>query len=174
VIRKDNNSLNEVFLKQLVEARSGTLTRYVYHKVQNLEVARDIVQESFFRLTNAKRQPAQEHAIPWLYSVCRNLAIDYQRKQSRMVGNGEELIELYGVASDPSPVDSAILSETIVLLRHCIEQLPERHREVIILKFESGLSYKAIAKITALSVSNVGFIIHQAVARLRYEMVKLV
>ena len=174
MIRKENNGLNELFLKQLVEAQSGNLTRYVYHKTQNLEVARDIVQESFFRLTDAKRQPAREHAIPWLYSVCRNLAIDYQRKQSRMAGNGDELIELYGVASDPSPADSAVLSETIVLLKHCIEQLPERHREVIILKFESGLSYKSIAKITKLSVSNVGFIIHQAVARLRYEMVKVV
>ena len=174
VIRKEPDCLDELFLKQLVETQSGKLTRYVYHKTLNLEVARDIVQESFFRLTDTRRQPAREHAIPWLYSVCRNLAIDYQRKQSRWIGNGEEVIELHGVSTDPNPLDQAIRSETIDLLKSCIDQLPERHREVVVLKFESGLSYKAISKITNLSVSNVGFIIHQAVSRLRYEMVKMV
>ena len=157
-----------------MEAQSGKLTRYVYHRTRNLEAARDIVQEAFYRLTDVKRRPNCEHAVPWMYAVCRNLAIDYQRKQSRWVTNGVDIIDHYCASTDPDPRSSAIQEETKELLSACIDHLPERHREVIVLKFESGLSYKAISKITSLSVSNVGFIIHQSVARLRYEMVNMV
>jgi len=174
VIRKEAKRLEEQFLKQLVETQSGNLTRYLYHRTRNLEVSREIVQEAFFRLTHVKRQPECERAIPWLYSVCRNLAIDYQRKQSKWVINGFEIIDHYCASNDPDPLKSAIQTETMQMLKSCIDHLPERHREVMILKFESGLSYKEISEITQLSVSNVGFIIHQSVARVRYEMVKMV
>jgi len=166
--------LNEVFLKELVEVHSGNLTSYVYHRTRNLEVARDIVQESFYRLTHSARQPVRDHAVAWLYSVCRNLSIDYQRKQSRWVSNGVDMIDHYCSSNDPDPLKTAIQTETLQILKSCIDQLPERHREVMVLKFESGLSYREISKITQLSESNVGFIIHQSVSRLRYEMVKLV
>ena len=50
-----------------------------------------------------------------------------------------------------------------------IDHLPANQQEVVRLKFQNGFSYKEISQITALSVSNVGFLIHTAVARLRTE-----
>jgi RNA polymerase sigma-70 factor (ECF subfamily) len=51
-----------------------------------------------------------------------------------------------------------------------VERLPENQREVIRLKFQSDLSYKEIAEITNLSVSNVGFLLHTGIKRLRFMM----
>ena len=45
--------------------------------------------------------------------------------------------------------------------------LPEREREVIALRYGSGLTNRAIARLTGLSESNVGTILHRTVARLR-------
>ena len=42
-------------------------------------------------------------------------------------------------------------------------------QEVVRLKFQHGFSYKEIARITELSVTNVGFLIHTAVSRMRAE-----
>jgi RNA polymerase sigma-70 factor (ECF subfamily) len=48
-----------------------------------------------------------------------------------------------------------------------MEALPENQREVVRLKFQNGMSYKEIATVTELTVSNVGFLIHTALATLR-------
>ena len=45
--------------------------------------------------------------------------------------------------------------------------LPANQQEVLRLKFQNGFSYKQIAGITGLSVSNVGFLIHTGIQRLR-------
>ncbi len=50
---------------------------------------------------------------------------------------------------------------------HALEQLPDNQQEVIRLKFQAGLSYKEIARVTNLSVSNVGFLIHTGMKSLR-------
>jgi RNA polymerase sigma-70 factor (ECF subfamily) len=50
-----------------------------------------------------------------------------------------------------------------------IDRLPPNQQEVVRLKFQNGFSYKEISRITELSVGNVGFLIHTAVARLRTE-----
>ena len=51
-----------------------------------------------------------------------------------------------------------------------LERLPHNQQEVIRLKFQQGLSYKEIAAITELSASNVGYLIHTAVKKLRAEL----
>lgn len=171
---RDADALTEAEFAQIVETHSGKLTSYVYHRTRQLELSRDIVQEAFLRLLKARRKPSGDHVIPWLYLVCRNLAVDSQRRQSRWVDNGSDLIQHFSSSSEPDPLQSTIESETRQLLYLCLDQLPERHREVMVLKFQSGLSYKSISAVTGLSVTNVGFVIHQSVSRLRYEMAKRV
>ena len=48
-----------------------------------------------------------------------------------------------------------------------LTQLPEKQQEVIQLKFQNGFSYKEIAKITGLSSSNVGYLIHTGIKTMR-------
>ena len=52
-----------------------------------------------------------------------------------------------------------------------LDRLPANQQEVVRLKFQEEMSYKAIAAITGLSVSNVGYLLHMAVKALR-ESVK--
>ena len=64
----------------------------------------------------------------------------------------------------PGPV-----AEMHAALLKMIGHLPPNQQEVVRLKFQNGFSYREISRITALSVGNVGFLIHTAVARLRTE-----
>ena len=84
--------------------------------------------------------------------------------------NTEQEIDSRNPSAEPDPGRATVRSETQSLLRQCIDELPERDREVMALKFQNGLSYKDIARILGLSVSNVGFIIHQSVNKLRESM----
>ena len=60
-------------------------------------------------------------------------------------------------------------AETHAAVLRLIDRLPPNQQEVVRLKFQNGFSYKEISRITELSVSNVGFLIHTAVSRLRTE-----
>ena len=72
-------------------------------------------------------------------------------------------------ASEPRPGRTLEQIETQEAVLRLIERLPPNQQEVVRLKFQNGFSYKEISRITTLSVSNVGFLIHTAVARLRTE-----
>ena len=49
-------------------------------------------------------------------------------------------------------------------------KLEPRDREVVILKIEHGRSYKEIAEIMEISVTNVGFILHTAIKKLAKDL----
>jgi RNA polymerase sigma factor (sigma-70 family) len=71
--------------------------------------------------------------------------------------------------AEARPGRSLEAAETHEKLLEMIGQLPPNQQEVVRLKFQNGFSYKEIARITELSVTNVGFLIHTAVMRLRRE-----
>ena len=69
-----------------------------------------------------------------------------------------------------APDRQAEQSETNSRMMQLVDKLPENQREVIRLKFQSGLTYQQIADVTELSKSNVGFLIHSGIKRLRTQM----
>ena len=52
-------------------------------------------------------------------------------------------------------------------MHEALARLSENQREVILLKFEQGLSYEEISEVTGLSSGNVGFLLHTGLKRLR-------
>ena len=71
---------------------------------------------------------------------------------------------------EPDQADVAEQRDSAQMVVRLVEDLPHNQREVIRLKFQDGLSYREISRITELSVSNVGYLIHTAIRRLRNEM----
>lgn len=76
-------------------------------------------------------------------------------------------------ASEPRPGRSLEQAETNAAVLRLIDELPPNQQEVVRLKFQNGFSYKEISRITSLSVTNVGFILHTAVNRLRADFAAL-
>ena len=70
------------------------------------------------------------------------------------------------------PVARLEKSETATGLMKQVERLPDRQQEVLRLKFHAGLSYKEIAEVTGLTSTNVGFILHTAISKLRQRLVE--
>jgi len=147
----------------------GPLTLYAGRITRDVERARDVVQEAFLRLLREDRAAVEPHLAEWLYTVCRNKALDVRRKESRMTGLNE-VASAFEPSRDLGPDERIEQDESAaVALRH-LARLPENQQEVIRLKFQHGLSYKEISSVTRLSVSNVGFLIHVGMKALRRKM----
>ena len=141
------------------------LMRYAKWLLRDVEMARDVVQETFLRLCREDPARVEGHLAAWLFTVCRNLALDTREKASRSASL--EYVEVPVVYDLDGQHDArAALGRVLVVL----ETLPRNQREVVYLKFQGGLSYKEIAAITALSVSNVGFLLHTAVRAIRSHL----
>jgi RNA polymerase sigma factor (sigma-70 family) len=156
------------WVQTAVEQHQASLTRYAARLLGDPDRARDVVQDTFVRLLAQPRGQVDGHIAEWLFTVCRHRALDVARKEGRMKRFAEGEIERVA-AGDSRPGQALEAEETQAALLRLIGHLPPNQQEVIRLKFQNGFSYKEISRITALSVTNVGFLIHTAVARLRRE-----
>ena len=172
-------------LPALLDRYERPLVRYAQSILGDLETARDVVQETFIRWvreeakadqTAHQSQAEEPSATPrpsafdenrtaaWLFTVCRNRALDYQRKHSRIVPM--EFPE-DRAADEPSPAATLEHRDTAASLLRMLDALSPNQREVIRLKFQNDLSYKEIAEVTQLSATNVGFLLHTGLKKLR-------
>ncbi len=77
-----------------------------------------------------------------------------------------ETIERLEVVDD-NPAEAAEREEAHSEVMRYLERLPTNQKELIRLKFQGDMSYKQISEVTSLSVSNVGFLMHTGLKRLR-------
>jgi len=145
------------------------LTQYAAHITGDPERARDVVQDAFLRLCDQDAATVGSHLAEWLYTVCRNLAIDVKRKEKRMRLMSDEQAESF-VSDDAPPTESVEVEDAMSSVLRAIGGLPTNQQECIRLKFQHGLSYKQISQVTDLSVTNVGFLIHTGLKTLRKQL----
>lgn len=151
---------------RVVEAYQAPLLRFARGVLGDAAAAQDVVQETFIRLLRSAGS-LQEHGKlqSWLYRTCRNLAIDQMRKEKSM-GRTEHQASAEGGAEFPAPdgeVERKAMFEHVAVR---MQKLTPKERECIVLKVLEGKSYREIADITGISVSNVGFQIHNGLKRL--------
>ncbi|MCS1410935.1 MAG: ECF RNA polymerase sigma factor SigW [Verrucomicrobia subdivision 3 bacterium] len=162
----DQSIANGEWWHWVVARYQGPLIRTAYRVTGNLEVAREVAQDTFMRLCRQDRQLVNGHLSSWLFTVCRNRALDVCKKERRLqpVG-GEEL--WFPDSRQKSPAENAARQESLDQVQEMIRELAPREQEVVRLKFECGMSYREIGDALELSESNVGFILHTAIRKVR-------
>lgn len=130
------------------------------------ERARDIVQETFMKYDRNGFASHESEPATWLFTVCRNGALNVCRKEKRMLYLDEESLESRE-DEQPMPFERIEQQEARGFLLRIVATLPPRQQEVIQLKFQNDLSYQQIAEITKTTANNVGVLIHTALKTLR-------
>jgi RNA polymerase sigma-70 factor (ECF subfamily) len=156
-------------LQEAIDQYQGPLVRYATRIIGDAERSRDVVQETFLRMCRESAVTTSGHLGPWLFTVCRRLAIDVRRKETRMNTSGN----FNGVCEAMGPrqtTPAAVRDEEFEQVVRLLADLPSNQQEVVRLKFQEEMSYKQIASVTGLSVSNVGYLLHTAVMTLRERM----
>jgi RNA polymerase sigma-70 factor (ECF subfamily) len=141
------------------------LTVYAWRLLGDADDARDAVQDTFLRLCRQDRGDIDSRLAEWLFTVCRHCAIDRLRKDRPMHPLAEPQLAEPSPAAAPAVVMEQ--EETLQGVLSALAGLPSNQQECIRLKFQQGLSYQEISRITNLSVSNVGYLIHMGIKSLR-------
>lgn len=160
------------WIEKTLEDYEAPLVRYITSLLGDLEKAREVVQEGFFRL--CKQDSSIAERLPqWLFRVCRNLAIDSIRREGRMESVSTEHSK---TIPDQRPDPASVLEKEEKLNRidQLFKGLTGNQQEVLRLKFQNGLSYREISEITGLTESNVGFLLHTGIKQVRERMDSIV
>src|SRR5262249_8502856 len=130
-------------------------------------LAEDLTAATFEKAWGARNRYRKDRAAfgTWLFAVARNVAVDHFRS-ARVSAPLEEVAELSG---GPTPEDLAEKRSDEERLRRLLEGRNERERELLALKYGAECTNREIARVTGLSESNVGTILHRAVQALRAE-----
>jgi RNA polymerase sigma-70 factor (ECF subfamily) len=130
------------------------------------ERAKDVVQETFVKFQRNGALSHEGEPATWLFTVCRNGALNVCRKERRMTYLEAEIIESRE-SEQPMPYERLEQKEAAGFLMRIVATLPPRQQEVIQLKFQNDLSYQQIGEITKTTANNVGVLIHTALKTLR-------
>jgi RNA polymerase sigma-70 factor (ECF subfamily) len=161
----------ESFIEQAVTEYESSLIGYARTYLYDLDRARDVVQDTFIRLCKQDPEKVRVHLKSWLFTVCRNRCLDVLRKDKRI-----EPLDDIGwqkiASSENSASENAENDDEHLDVMRYMDRLSENQREVILLKFQQGMSYEEIHRVTGLTSGNIGFLIHAGLKRLRGWMLE--
>lgn len=157
----------ENWLAEWLTRHEKPLLKYAFSHCSDRELSRDAVQETFLRLIRHHHQhQSPPHQVgAWLFTVCRNIISDHQRRAKIIHFPGE--IPDTQDEQQPSPDLSLASTEQNSTLTRLIRELPERERELIRLKFNVGLSYREMQDVTGIKEGHIGYLLHHTLRQLR-------
>ena len=147
----------------IVERHQAALLRFATGILRDGPRAEDVVQESFLRLLRDGPAIGSEgSAGPWLFRVCRNLAYDVMKTETRERARRDKA----HVQEPALPDATSERAEVLSLVRQEMELLPAREREALWLKVHQGMTYAQIGDVLGVKPGTVGWLVHQGLDRL--------
>ena len=139
---------------------------------RNAAEAEDAVHDAFVKLASKDIQ-IKGQAVPYVFAVVRNAALDRLRKRKKIVDVPEFIFDEQ-LSEEKAPGLSLQERERDFIIRKELEKLDEPQREVIILKLFSGLTFEEISEITGEPLSTVSSRYARTLKSLKYKMESLV
>src|SRR3954454_24576729 len=92
-IAAEAGKMNGQQMDALLRRFERPLLQYATRILGDSDLARDVVQETFVKLQNENREQLDSAPAKWLFTVCRNGALNICRKEKRMTYLDQELLE---------------------------------------------------------------------------------
>ncbi len=147
-------------LDHLIEQYQHRLLRYLVYLSGNREVAEDLFQETWIRVLERGHQyDGRREFSTWLYTVARNLTIDYLRKKSPVSLDGlmedEQHTPVEPADTRPSAWELAAQHQQTERISTALTGIPAEYREAIVLRFQDALALEEIAQVTGAPLGTV-------------------
>jgi len=175
--QKENMAAHQLHPDSWVDAYADYLFNYAIGRVSDAEVAKDLVQETFFAgLKSAKNYKGDAAERTWLIAILKRKVIDHYRKSNSKKGKAEVRMSyssssdaegdwLEEQVADPGSIleNDTIENEELGLAIHnCISKLPKKQAMVFTMKTIQGISTEDICKELDINPSNLWVMIHRA------------
>lgn len=161
--KQKHKEQEERFLS-LINDNHDKLYKIAYSYVKNKEDALDIVQEAVYKgYVSYHKVKKPEYEKTWITKIVINTAIDFIRKNKKVVAMNTSFIE--------NVADSGIGHiEERLAVEHALESLTEKQRAVIILKYFEDMKLDEIADILDAPVSTIKSILYRTLEKMKIDL----
>lgn len=144
------------------------LYRYGCKTTPNEDLVEDSLQDLFLKLWKNRNSLGQVASVKsYLYRAYMHTLFDALKKHNRTY-NGVDLMREEAESSvEENLISGESVTETNKHLHYALEHLSKRQKQVVILYYFEGLSYKQIAEILPLRYQGIRNVVHEAVKVLR-------
>lgn len=139
-----------------VQPHEPALRAYLKARFPQLQDTDDVIQETYTRVWREKTSGSIRHVRAFMFTAARNLALDLFRRNK--VARTEPLTQTsdIGVVKEaPSAAEAVSQQQELEILAEAVQTLPNRCRQVIMLRYLKGCSYKEIAVLLDVSPETV-------------------
>lgn len=164
---------DEGAVSTLMERHKKRVTDYINLMVKDRDVADDIFQETMIKVLKFLREGRYTESgrfLSWVLRIAHNQVIDHfrQTKQQNQVTESDAGYDILNSHkfSDTTVEDKLVISQIQDDVRKLVDYLPEEQREVVLMRYFNGLSFKEIAEMTNVSINT-------ALGRMRYALINL-
>ena len=159
------------FVEIIRDYKDG-LKLYLNGFVNNILTAEELTEDVFFKLVTKKPRFNEKSSFKtWLYTIGRNTAVDYLRRNSKQKEvSAEEIREIEDERL--SLEQSYIKQERLLLIHRTLEKLKPEYKQVLWLVYFEDFSQKETAKIMKKSVHSVETLVYRARLALKAELEK--
>ncbi len=179
LIQRAKNGDQDAF-GQLVLAHQNKIYTLCVHMVTDREEAADLAQEAFLKAWRSLTSFQGESSFAtWMHRLTTNVCLDYLRKQSRRqnISTAVSLDDEDSGWTEPAdhsqdPQEQLERAEQKRLLAKALEELPEHHRRMLVMREVSGMSYQEIADALEVDLGTIKSRIARARERLRKILVQ--
>jgi RNA polymerase sigma-70 factor (ECF subfamily) len=158
-----NNINKEQALVLLITENKENFYRLAFSYVKNKDDALDVVQESIQKaLLTVGNLKEEQKLNSWFYRIVVNKSLDFLRKHRRVNVMDDETLEFFSNGNHDVYQD--------IDLDRCLENLPEKYRTVIVLRYFEDLKIEEIAEILKENQNTIKTRLYRALSMLRIQM----
>lgn len=165
--------MNSVF-HDLYEKYHQEIYQFIFYMTKNRETAEDLVQEVYIRVMKAyDRFEGKSSEKTWMYSIARNVTIDYFRKQrgwKDKVFSNFDWDKRVIKDNQPVPEEVVILQDNVQEIYQCLNRCTVNQKAVIILRYIQAMSISETADVLDWSESKVKTTQHRALKAIKKMM----
>ena len=147
---------------EFVEQYYNPIFRFCFQILGSREEAEDLTQDTFFKAYKSfATLEKPESAKYWIYSIARNGCIDRKRWWKRIL--------LQDTLSDELPANSG-QPDLSITLRKLIQKLPQKQREVFVMRHWHGFSTEETARALGIDPGTVKSHLKRAIDKLKRQL----
>ena len=163
---------NEEAMSTLIDRHKSRIFTTIYLIVKDRYIAEDILQDVFIKTINILKQKKyneQGKFLPWILRIAHNQAIDHFRKEKRnpkiTLADGSDIFNCLKFSEDHTTSEN-LSKHSKKYLKKIIEDLPDKQKQVLIMRHYMDMSFQEIAEATNVSINT-------ALGRMRYALIAL-
>ncbi len=155
-------------MESIYREHKDHIYNYIHRMCNDPQLSQDVVQTTFVKLMASSEIANVEHKKAYLFTIARNTLFDeMKRKKPVYFDDSEQMQEVADIDDDVSLQSEAEEKVLAVAVDKAIINMPDKFRELMLLRYTEDLTIQEIADVTGRNLSDIKVNLHRA--RLSFE-----